>query len=1598
ALSTYTFSNVTAPHTIAATFTPVTVAGSEMPVTYVNCDSCHIPGSALDEHEHPCANCHEVSWGHAGTPSEFHTAADVATCSPCHNASLTIEHNGRTTKAGAVIVCDTCHGSTATNVKAAIAAGNSACSACHASADHSLMHGSNVASMSVGSGSVVCGDCHAADVQVEHAMPSASSALLKCVTCHPTPRSSFATWGKGCVQGGCHPAGTPQEMHGGAGTAHAPAAANTECFASGCHRGADVSAIHASAETTVNGQARTSCMVCHANATLTKDCSTCHTAAGVDYHRNLATAHNPVAGQSCYAAGCHAATATDSLAQTHSSATTTVAGVTRTSCQVCHADGTPASGACDSCHADRVDGSHGYSLTTHTAANETCVGTCHSTVLSASHSGNTCASCHDSLVPAIGTWAKTCQTCHSNKLHTPTGDRHAGSDAGSGSPYLGYGCAGAEGMTCHDISDISVLHADSHNTAGGCVICHAPGKTPTATCVTCHSSAWGGDTSYMHHNNVKYLLNSADATPGAYYASEPANGWDEGLSNYDCQYCHSDFYGGASASPPAPISPYQGDKMWYSGLRSAAGSLNDTQLQIATMTVPAGGSLRFMTNYEIEVGKDYGYVEVQSDTTTWTPIAGTITSDANPFGLNLGNGIDGDSNGWVQAEFDLSEYAGQTVHIRFRFISNRYINLAGWAIDNVVITGSGGDAFSDDAETVNPSLESNGWLRVGAYPPAFTPDGPITRLATHDATVESTYVDGTKVACVECHRADLQAEHGKLTASTAEAGCAACHPTARGSLNPTWNGGCAQGSCHTVSSSAPLHAGFDTAHSNTDAYCSEPESGCHVLDMAATHSAASTTTVDGKVRTNCMVCHADGVPTIKTCSGCHAPTMDDVNALMDRHFAGTTHQSSPASQTITISGVSFGSKSCVGCHTAAVLAEHAKATSSGQTAGYGCTQCHPSPKNSLVPTWSKSCVQGGCHTPGSTAPMHASIDSVHEIPSARAACLDSGCHDAGGSKPFAGKSVAEIHSVATTTTDGVTRTGCEVCHASGVTPSADCLVCHPSRADSHGYDSVMHTSTETCYGVNSGCHANQLFDAQHVTTCTTCHASSDAGVQAAISSGSTACGSCHASSSSRYINAAGEAYVLAGAEHDVVNPQITQIALTHDAPANYAAPVVTWTTDRPATSEIEYVITSGLPSYPFEYPAQYPKTTVGSTSLTTTHSVSFPVTQLGRMYTYRIKTVDAQGKVSYSTDRDYYRWRASSDPQHNPSLPEPTLSGLSTDELNLSIIKADGSTVTTGAVAGWESQSAADVLPTPSNPGSPASATNVKWTDHTTYFDRSFGVCWKTNLATTEGSANWQLSKFRVDPSERGTLRDVDLSFLANGELADGHPVTLRLWDFQTQTWVKLTTRSKFEYYYNYAGQTRSFSYRAPTDPKQAYCIRCHQEVPPAGVDWVARTDMSKAWVTDAHGESDGTRNATTVIGYGGTIKAPYVRGDAALSCDVCHEHGSSNIYNLKTTVNGQAVQVVEDGVNIPDGDSLCSACHEGGPNVYHAKCITCHLDPSPGGVQSADQSMKPTDFNGSFCFDCHRHGVNNYVPMYTGSDALGCSRMADCHSSMKAF
>jgi len=114
-----------------------------------------------------------------------------------------------------------------------------------------------------------------------------------------------------------------------------------------------------------------------------------------------------------------------------------------------------------------------------------------------------------------------------------------------------------------------------------------------------------------------------------------------------------------------------------------ADNLNNLLISRRGHRVASGEQLRFWTWYSTESGWDYGYVEVATEAGDFVSLPGSITTDSDPNGQNLGNGITGSSANWVQATFDLSAYEGQVIWVRFRYNTDGYTNREGWYVDDI---------------------------------------------------------------------------------------------------------------------------------------------------------------------------------------------------------------------------------------------------------------------------------------------------------------------------------------------------------------------------------------------------------------------------------------------------------------------------------------------------------------------------------------------------------------------------------------------------------------------------------------------------------------------------------------------------------------------------------------------------------------------------------------------------------------------------------------------------------------------------------------------------------------------------------------------------
>ncbi len=181
--------------------------------------------------------------------------------------------------------------------------------------------------------------------------------------------------------------------------------------------------------------------------------------------------------------------------------------------------------------------------------------------------------------------------------------------------------------------------------------------------------------------------------------------------------------------PPKEVStelaePVEGERTWWSG------SGDDLSNSVGReVTLPTGdASLSFQAQYDIEdCGADpcdYAYVEVDAGD-GWTAIPGSITKPAE------GNGIDGTSDGWVPATFDLSAYAGQTIGLRVAYRTDGAVAGKGFFVDDLTLTAGGTTLLEDGAEDGDNGWSLDGFSRAAATDTTEYPNFYIASNRVH---------------------------------------------------------------------------------------------------------------------------------------------------------------------------------------------------------------------------------------------------------------------------------------------------------------------------------------------------------------------------------------------------------------------------------------------------------------------------------------------------------------------------------------------------------------------------------------------------------------------------------------------------------------------------------------------------------------------------------------------------------------------------------------------------------------------------------------------------------------------------------------------------
>jgi len=125
---------------------------------------------------------------------------------------------------------------------------------------------------------------------------------------------------------------------------------------------------------------------------------------------------------------------------------------------------------------------------------------------------------------------------------------------------------------------------------------------------------------------------------------------------------------------------------------SPSGNYNDNVITNITLnsyinlTGYLYAELSFWAKWDIEAGWDYVEVLASTNGTIWTPLCGKYNHPGNSY-QDVDHPIyDGTQSTWVNEQVDLTNYLGQSIKLRFKLVSDNYMNYDGFYFDDIKVS------------------------------------------------------------------------------------------------------------------------------------------------------------------------------------------------------------------------------------------------------------------------------------------------------------------------------------------------------------------------------------------------------------------------------------------------------------------------------------------------------------------------------------------------------------------------------------------------------------------------------------------------------------------------------------------------------------------------------------------------------------------------------------------------------------------------------------------------------------------------------------------------------------------------------------------------
>ncbi len=220
-----------------------------------------------------------------------------------------------------------------------------------------------------------------------------------------------------------------------------------------------------------------------------------------------------------------------------------------------------------------------------------------------------------------------------------------------------------------------------------------------------------GDGRYFYHNYP-----SLPSTTDTEVVSNCPVDWQQrDVKQYGADYIHIRCNGnytvsfkGANQVGILPVNPHSGDYAFWSNKGDESDMTLTHNFDFTNVQGPI--NFQYSTWYDLEKDYDYLYLVASTDNgQTWQIIKTPSGTDQDLSGNSYGWGYNGVSNGWIQENVDLSQFAGKNIQLRFEYVTDAAVNGEGLLLDDVSIPQIN---YQTDFEADDGGWKGAGFVRV----------------------------------------------------------------------------------------------------------------------------------------------------------------------------------------------------------------------------------------------------------------------------------------------------------------------------------------------------------------------------------------------------------------------------------------------------------------------------------------------------------------------------------------------------------------------------------------------------------------------------------------------------------------------------------------------------------------------------------------------------------------------------------------------------------------------------------------------------------------------------------------------------------------------